>query len=299
MALRVLAKTIWPPAMRPVVVSQRSPHSIWSVRPASFACVQLIGNVTSPVPAVVSVAPVSDGAVVSTGAGSVADDPLSECNENVQLLRMADGTIRYRAINSAMPPGINAQSVYNGKTGTATVPGTVVVNQAQQDYLVDVTAVEYRTPDRPIEVVWHLRALARRGGEHRVLGRHPASPLPAQPAGDLLLDRRGAQHAGLALRPEHTAVGLLEEVGQDVERAVRHLRAAGRPVPYQVLASTGGTLTIQVTQIGRGGAYTVRVSNPAGADALAGCGDAGAAGARGPARALGRRARRGGGGSRR
>jgi NADH-quinone oxidoreductase subunit C len=30
------------------------------------------------------------------------------------------------------------------------------------DYLVDVTAVEYRTPERPIEVVWHLRALARR-----------------------------------------------------------------------------------------------------------------------------------------
>lgn len=30
------------------------------------------------------------------------------------------------------------------------------------DYLVDVTAVEYRTPERPLEVVWHLRALARR-----------------------------------------------------------------------------------------------------------------------------------------
>jgi NADH-quinone oxidoreductase subunit C len=30
------------------------------------------------------------------------------------------------------------------------------------DYLVDVTAVEYREPDRPIEVVWHLRALGHR-----------------------------------------------------------------------------------------------------------------------------------------
>jgi NADH-quinone oxidoreductase subunit C len=30
------------------------------------------------------------------------------------------------------------------------------------NYLVDVTAVEYRAPERPIEVVWHLRALARR-----------------------------------------------------------------------------------------------------------------------------------------
>lgn len=27
------------------------------------------------------------------------------------------------------------------------------------DYLVDVTAVEYREPERPIEVVWHLRSL--------------------------------------------------------------------------------------------------------------------------------------------
>ena len=30
------------------------------------------------------------------------------------------------------------------------------------DYLVDVTAVEYRDGSRPLEVVWHLRALARR-----------------------------------------------------------------------------------------------------------------------------------------
>jgi len=43
--------------------------------------------------------------------------------------------------------------------------------------------------------------------------------------------------------------------------------AAGRAVPFQVLANTGATLTIQVTQIVRGGAYFVRVSNPAGVDA--------------------------------
>ncbi|GAB1341329.1 NADH-quinone oxidoreductase subunit C [Gemmatimonas sp.] len=30
------------------------------------------------------------------------------------------------------------------------------------DYLVDVTAVEYRDGDRPLEVVWHLRALSHR-----------------------------------------------------------------------------------------------------------------------------------------
>jgi NADH-quinone oxidoreductase subunit C len=30
------------------------------------------------------------------------------------------------------------------------------------DYLTDVTAVEYRDPERPLEVVWQLRALARK-----------------------------------------------------------------------------------------------------------------------------------------
>ena len=30
------------------------------------------------------------------------------------------------------------------------------------DYLTDVTAVEYRDPERPLEVVWQLRSLARR-----------------------------------------------------------------------------------------------------------------------------------------
>jgi hypothetical protein len=48
------------------------------------------------------------------------------------------------------------------------------------------------------------------------------------------------------------------------------LDALGRPVPFQVLANDGATLTIQVTQIARGGAYYVRVSNPAGADATGG-----------------------------
>ncbi|MGJ0515397.1 MAG: choice-of-anchor D domain-containing protein [Methylomicrobium sp.] len=48
------------------------------------------------------------------GPGSVNDDPASECNENLLLLMEPDGTIRYRAINSVDPAGINGQSVYNG-----------------------------------------------------------------------------------------------------------------------------------------------------------------------------------------
>jgi Ca2+-binding RTX toxin-like protein len=51
------------------------------------------------------------------GAGSVNDDPASECNENALLIRMSNGTVRYRAVNSVDPVGINGQSVYNGAPG--------------------------------------------------------------------------------------------------------------------------------------------------------------------------------------
>ena len=34
--------------------------------------------------------------------------------------------------------------------------------EQQYDYLSDVTAVEFRDPERPLEVVWHLRSLPRR-----------------------------------------------------------------------------------------------------------------------------------------
>ncbi|MFL5929577.1 MAG: peroxidase family protein, partial [Gaiellaceae bacterium] len=53
-----------------------------------------------------------------TGAGSVNDDPSTQCNENALLLHQPDGTFKYRQINSVDPSGINGQSVYNG-TDTA------------------------------------------------------------------------------------------------------------------------------------------------------------------------------------
>lgn len=49
-----------------------------------------------------------------TGPGSIQDDPATECDENRLLLREPDGRIRYRAVNSVDPAGINGQSVYNG-----------------------------------------------------------------------------------------------------------------------------------------------------------------------------------------
>ena len=54
--------------------------------------------------------------------GTVADDPASECDENEQLLRMADGTWRYRT-RTRRPSGINAQAVYNGTAGVDRIWG--------------------------------------------------------------------------------------------------------------------------------------------------------------------------------
>ncbi|MER5674817.1 peroxidase family protein [Pseudonocardia alni] len=47
-------------------------------------------------------------------AGAIPDDPASECVEPALLIRMPDGTIRYKTSNTVDPPGINGQSVYNG-----------------------------------------------------------------------------------------------------------------------------------------------------------------------------------------
>ena len=53
----------------------------------------------------------------------VADDPASECKENLVLLRKPDGTIQYRARNTVDPSGINGQSVYNGTAGVDRIFG--------------------------------------------------------------------------------------------------------------------------------------------------------------------------------
>jgi Ca2+-binding RTX toxin-like protein len=54
------------------------------------------------------------GIATPTTNGTVTDDPTTTCNERKLLIRMADGTIRYRTTNTVDPAGINGQSVYNG-----------------------------------------------------------------------------------------------------------------------------------------------------------------------------------------
>jgi Ca2+-binding RTX toxin-like protein len=57
--------------------------------------------------------------------GLITDDPASECDESKVLIRMADGTIRYRQTNSEDPPGLNAQSTFNGTLNPDKVHGGV------------------------------------------------------------------------------------------------------------------------------------------------------------------------------
>jgi Ca2+-binding RTX toxin-like protein len=59
-----------------------------------------------------------------TASGStVADDPSTECNETLLLLRKPDGTIQYRTRNTVDPTGINGQAVYNGTSGADRILG--------------------------------------------------------------------------------------------------------------------------------------------------------------------------------
>ncbi len=59
----------------------------------------------------------------TASGATVADDPTSECKENLLLLRKPDGTIQYMEKNTVDPSGINGQSVYNGTANADRVTG--------------------------------------------------------------------------------------------------------------------------------------------------------------------------------
>ncbi|WP_236783068.1 peroxidase family protein [Arthrobacter sp. QXT-31] len=64
-------------------------------------------------------------AAFTASGNTVADDPASECNEAKVLIRMPDGTIKYRASNTVDPAGINGQAVYNGTNSVDRIYGGV------------------------------------------------------------------------------------------------------------------------------------------------------------------------------
>lgn len=53
------------------------------------------------------------------------------------------------------------------------------------NYLTDITAVEYRDPERPLEVSWQLRSLARRADLRVKVPLAPAEPLEVDSVFDL------------------------------------------------------------------------------------------------------------------
>lgn len=75
-----------------------------------------------------------------------------------------------RALVERFPGGVERTVVVWGET-TVYVASSILLEAMQwlrddstqrYDFLSDVTAVEYREPERPIEVVWHLRSLPYR-----------------------------------------------------------------------------------------------------------------------------------------
>ena len=66
--------------------------------------------------------PAASGSYI-TGPGSVNDVVASECDENRLLIRQPNGQIKYRAVNSVDPSGINGQSVFNGTNATDRIYG--------------------------------------------------------------------------------------------------------------------------------------------------------------------------------
>ena len=60
-----------------------------------------------------------------------------------------------------------------------------VTPEQDYNYLTDVTAVEYRDPERPLEVVWQLRSLGRRADLRLKVALDKRAPLEVPTATDL------------------------------------------------------------------------------------------------------------------
>ena len=87
-----------------MIMRNTNAHSLKADPFATADCKFELSRITWPAPS---------GSAIR-GAGSVADDPRSECNENKLLLNSPTWQVRYRTSNSVDPSGINGQGVYNG-----------------------------------------------------------------------------------------------------------------------------------------------------------------------------------------
>ena len=152
---------------------QRNTSDTNSLKADAFAtadCKIQLGNLTWPATAGgANVDP--DGHPTLLGAGSVNNDPTTECNENQLLLRAPDGTVSYRARNAIDPTGINGQLVFNGTNPGQIGPGLDGVLGTADD--VTLTGIDRVIGGNDNDTIWGAAGadiLNGNGGDDVVLG---------------------------------------------------------------------------------------------------------------------------------
>src|SRR3954452_22182945 len=161
--------------------------------------------------------------VVEIQQGDTVDDAdRDSCDRTVERLRQAE------AVERALRGDVRARDRRTPRAAVGLQHVAIQVHRALAERLeVDDTA--QRPADQALDLDrapallaargLAVGALARRGGEQRVLGRHPAAARAVEPARNAFLNGRGAQDPRLSLRPEHDTVRLLEEARVRDDRA--------------------------------------------------------------------------------
>jgi NADH-quinone oxidoreductase subunit C len=106
---------------------------------------------------------------------------MPELSPTVPALRAAFGDAVERAVVSC-----GDTIAYVGRDRAHDVLEWLKTTEGQEfDYLTDVTAVEYRDPERPLEVVYQLRSLARKADLRVKVELDKAGPLEVRSVYDL------------------------------------------------------------------------------------------------------------------
>ena len=106
---------------------------------------------------------------------------MTQLSPSVPALRRAFGDAVERAVVSCGDTIVylRADRVHDALAWLKTDP------EQEFDYLTDVTAVEYRDPERPLEVVWQLRSLPRKADLRVKVALDQAGPLEVPSVCDL------------------------------------------------------------------------------------------------------------------
>jgi NADH-quinone oxidoreductase subunit C len=104
-----------------------------------------------------------------------------------------DGAATVTALRARFPDGFVRAVVMSGQTVVHVTKASAhaILEWLQQDpaqrfdYLTDLTCVEYRDPERPLEVVYQLRSLSRKADVRVKIPLDPQGPLDVQSVTDL------------------------------------------------------------------------------------------------------------------